>query len=223
MVAFLGLFEHNQILVEHFFLRESDAVKTCQLRPFFVATPIGTCRTQYFYGFNIRSVGQMRTPAKIGETALSVGGDGSVLQFVDQLHFVVFVAFRKHFNGIGLADALAANIFFCSAQLQHFLFDSRKIGFLDNDTFARIDIVIKSVFDSRADAEFDTRIQLLQRFGHEVSRRVPVGMTAFFVFPFQQLHSCIVFDRPRQIPCFAIHTCGKHFLRKSRTDTFGYF
>ena len=185
VVALFGFFNHHQIFVQHFLFRKCNSVKTSQLRAFFVAAPIRSGCAQYFYRFYIRSIGQMRAAAQIGEISLRVGGYGSVFEFVDEFYFVVFIAFREHVNGIGFRDAFSLNVFFGGDEFHHFLFDGWKIGFLDGDTLSGVNIVVKSILYCRPNTEFYARVKFLQRFGHQVRRRVPVCVLAFGIVPFQ--------------------------------------
>ncbi len=187
-----------------------------------IATPVGTGNIEHFHRFDIRSIWQMWTATQIGKTTLRINRYRTILKFVDEFNFVFFVSFGKHFQCILFRNDPAFYIFFFCSQFHHFLFDDGKIRFFNYHTFSGIHIIIKTVLDGRSDTEFNSRIQLLQCFGHEVSRRMPIRMFAFFVFPFQQLQCCILRNGARQIPCFIIYTCGKHFFSQAATNAFRY-
>ena len=52
MVAFLGLFEESEILIEHLLLGEGDAVDSDELIAFLVASPICAGQREYFHGLD---------------------------------------------------------------------------------------------------------------------------------------------------------------------------
>ncbi len=170
VVALLGFFEQNEILIEHLLLGEGDAIKARELRPFLIATPVSTGSRKHLYRLDIRGIGQMRATAQVGKTALCISGDGSVLELVDQLHLVMFVACGKHLQRIALGDTFPLNIFAGSNKLHHLLLDGREIALFDHDPFSWIHVVVKTVFNSRPDSEFNSRIEFLQGFSHKVCR-----------------------------------------------------
>ena len=57
-----------------------------------------------------------------------------------------------------LAHIDTAILFFLARQFKHFLLDGFQIFVGQNDPFSRIDIIVKSVFDSRSDTEFGIRV-----------------------------------------------------------------
>ena len=67
VVAFLGFFEHHQILIEHLFLGERDAIYAYQLIAGFIATPVSAGKRQYLDGLDWAGRWQVRTTAQIGK------------------------------------------------------------------------------------------------------------------------------------------------------------
>ena len=222
MVAFFGLFEHDQIFIEHFFLWERNAVDACQLWAMFVAAPIGAGHAQQFDGFDFAGVWQMWAAAQIDECALSIECDGAIGKFGYEFDFVVFAFGFEHFQCIGFRDVFAHDSLFFGGQFSHFLFDFFQIGFFDDFAIGRFYIVIKAVFDGRSDAKFDAWIQFGERFGQQVRRCVPKGVFGLVVFPFVQFQRAILCYRARQIAHFAIDCGSQHVGRQSWTDAFGY-
>ncbi|MPN49786.1 hypothetical protein SDC9_197408 [bioreactor metagenome] len=111
----------------------------------------------------------MWTAAQVGKTALGIGGNSTVFQFIDQFYLVIFVPSGEHTDCIGFRDTFTHNLFLGSDQLHHFVLDSRKIGLFDGHSFARIHIIVETVLNSRPNTEFYSGIKYLQRFRHQVS------------------------------------------------------
>ena len=70
--------------------------------------------------------------------------------------------------------------------------------------FARIDVVVESVFNGRADAELDSGEKLLKRFGEKVGRRVPESVFAFGVIPFEKFDCGIFGDGAGDVPLLVV-------------------
>ncbi len=158
VIALLGLFEQQQILIQHLLLWEGDAVKPCQLRTFYITTPVSTGSRQYFYRLDIGGVGEVWSPAQVGKTPLGIGGDGTVFQFVDQFYLIILMPVGEHIDSICLGNAFTYNIFFGGDQFHHLLFDGGEIRLLDGYPFTRIHIVIETVLDGRANTKFNAWI-----------------------------------------------------------------
>ena len=84
MVAFLGLLQHGKVLVEHRLLRESNAVDTGQHLVLFVAAPISSGHGSELYRLYQPRIGKVRAAAEVGETAVRIERDGTVLQVADE-------------------------------------------------------------------------------------------------------------------------------------------
>ncbi|OPZ95515.1 MAG: hypothetical protein BWY72_02076 [Bacteroidetes bacterium ADurb.Bin416] len=81
--------------------------------------------------------------------------------------FYGFLSVAEVTQGFVFADLLTNHGGLLGGQFGHAGFDGGQVGFTDNG-FARIDVVIKAVFDGWTDTELDAWVQLLQGFGHEV-------------------------------------------------------
>ena len=86
---------------------------------------------------------------------------------------------------------------------------------------ARIDIVVKPIFRSRAGTELDAGVDGFQRLGHQVSRGVPEGGLSVFVVPGKELQPGVAFEGARRVPHFAIDFCGEHFFGQPMADRLG--
>ena len=161
----------------------------------------------------------MRSPAQVSKRTLRIGRDRTVFQLADKFCFIHFTSVTKHFQSISLRNILAFDFLFLRYQFKHLCFDSRKISFFDNG-FARIHIIVEPVFNSRSDTEFDTWIQLLQSFCHQVSTGMPKRMLTFLVFPLEKFDGGILVDRTGQIPNLTIYARSQNFLCQTGTDAF---
>ena len=102
MVTLLGLLKECQILIQHLLLGECDTVDTCHLRALLVTAPVcGRC-SQQLDGLDGTCVNQMRSAAKVCIITLSVSGDGTVLQILDELVLVTLAAGGEELKCIGL-------------------------------------------------------------------------------------------------------------------------
>ena len=156
MIALLGFFQQNEIFVEQFFLRESNAIDTCHHLAVFLSTPVRSGNRSQLNGFDRCSVQQVRTTAQVGKGTLCISSDMSVFQFGYKLTLVCFATLSEHFQGVGFRNIFSDYRFFLGGQFCHLL-DSRQVR-LFNRSFSRIDIVIETVFDSRTDTKLNARI-----------------------------------------------------------------
>jgi len=72
VVAFLGLLHHHEVFVEHRLLGERDAVDARQHLVLLVAAPVGTCHRSQLEGLDVTRVGDVRTPAEVGERTVGI-------------------------------------------------------------------------------------------------------------------------------------------------------
>ena len=162
----------------------------------------------------------MRATAQVGKCALRIGGDSSVFKFADEFDLILFAAFAKHVEGIGFGNFFPYDGVFVTGQLEHLGLDGGEIG-SGNGSFARVYIVVETIFNSRTDTEFDTGIELLQGLGQQVSRRVPKGMLAFGIVPFEEFDGRIGSNGTGKVPLLTIDSCGKNFLCQPGADALG--
>ena len=108
VVALLSLFENNEILIEHLLLRETDTVDTGHLLALGITAPECTSHTCNLHCLDKTSVHQVRTTAKVGEIALGICGDGTILQvLLNVLAFVGLTVSLKLSESISLSHLLA--------------------------------------------------------------------------------------------------------------------
>ena len=220
VVAFLGLLQHRQVLVEHRLFREGDAVDTGQHLVVLVAAPIGAGDRGQLDRLDEARVRQVRPAAQVGKITVRVEADRTVLEGADQFHFIFVALFRVSVECLGLRHFTAGNGLLTPGELFHFLLDLGQVRL--GNGHRRIDVVIEPVLDAGADAELDARIERLERLGQQVRRRMPEGMLAFVVIPFVQFNLSICRDRHVQVAYLAVHRCGQYLLCQAGADALGY-
>ena len=110
----------------------------------------------------------MRSAAKVCKVTVLVECNLSVFEFVDKFYFILVTLLCEIFKGISLGNMCALESLFTLRKFQHFLLDSREIS-ISKLFSSKVDVIIKSVFNSRADTEFDSRIQCFEGLRHKVS------------------------------------------------------
>ncbi len=221
MVSFLGFLKQSQIFVEHLFLGEGDAVHAHQLLALLVAAPVCTRQAHHLGCLDGGGGGDMGSAAQVCERALRVGGDVAVLKFGNQLAFVDFAAVAEEFQGVGFADVGAHDLLFFLGQFEHFFLDGGKIGRGDAVAVG-VDVVVETVFNGGAYAEFHSGKEFLQGLGQQVGRAVPERMLSFVVFPFEEFDPGVAVDRTGEIPFGIVNRCGQHVLCQPGADAFSY-
>jgi hypothetical protein len=104
VVAFFGLFQHHEVFIEFLLFGERDGVHAGQLLAFFIAAPVSSGEVEDFHRFDGFCAGDVRAFAEVGEIALLVKGDLSILQAIDQFEFVLVAFFGEVLDGIGFGD-----------------------------------------------------------------------------------------------------------------------
>ena len=150
----------------------------------------------------------MGTLTEVGEITLGVGSDLTVLEFGNQLTFITLSCVTEGFEGISFADLGAHDGLFAFLNLRDLRFDCLKIRILDDYSLGGHHIIIKTVFNCRADTELDTRIEFLERLCHQVRGRMPKGMFRLLVFPLESLHATVLI-------LYFYHSCN-NLIAKNR-------
>ena len=155
------------------------------------------------YGLDRTRVGDVRAAAEVGEIAVGIERNGAVFEGLDQFDLVGVALLGELFERFGLGNLAADERLFLTGQLHHLGFDSRKVGF--GDRHGRVDVVVETVLDGRADAELDAGVERFERFGQQVRRGVPEGVLALFVLPLVELDGGIFVDGARQVDRRAVY------------------
>ena len=221
MVALLGLFKKSQILIEHLLLGEGDAVHTHKLFALFVAAPERPGERCYLGGLDRGGVRDVGTTAQVGERALCVGGDVSVLKFGYELTLVLLATVAKHFQRIRLGDVSAYDWLFLLSEFKHFFLDLGEFGGCEL-VLSRVDVIIEAVLDCRAYAEFHSGIQLLESLSEKVGRRMPERVLPLRVVPFVELEGGIFINGACEVPFFVIDGGCEHIASQLGRQAFSY-
>ena len=183
VVALLRFFEHVKVLVKLVLLRERGAVDTLEHLLGGVTAPVSARNVHQLDAVALDTAGgvQMRTCAQVGEFALLVEGDRSVLgQVVDQLYLVRLLALLHELDSFLTRKLEALELFLLLADLAHLGLECVQMLLREGERC--IEVVIEAVFDSRADGQLDLRVQTLYRLSEDVGNRVTVRVTVFLVF-----------------------------------------
>ena len=125
------------------------------------------------------------------------------------------MAVAEELEGVGLRDVGAFDFALFLGEFEHLFLDFLEVG-RSQLVVTRVDVIVETVFDGRADAEFDTGIKLLKRFGEKVCRAVPESVFAFGVIPFEELEAGVFADRTGEIPFLVVDRCCQHVLSQTR-------
>ena len=128
VVALLSLLENNQVLIEHLLLREADTVDTGHLLALGITAPESTSHTCNLHSLDKTSVQQVRTTAKVGEIALGICGDGTILQvLLNVLALVGLTVGLELSERISLSNLLANHRLVLLGELHHLSLDLSEI------------------------------------------------------------------------------------------------
>ena len=221
MVAFLGLLEQGEVLVEFLLFGEGDGVDTGELFAFLVATPVSTCQVYDFQSFDGAEIDQVRTAAQVGELARLVERNCAVLQLADKLQLVFVALFAEEVEGFGFGHLTAHHGDFCRHEFGYFLLYLGEIVGRDG-LFAEVDVVVETRLDGRTDAEFGAGVEFFDGGSQKVCRGMPEHLFAFFVVPCKQLNGSILTNRAVQFHNFAVNLGGKHVAGQTLADAFCY-
>ena len=190
MVAFLGLLEQHQVLLEHLLFGEGNAIDAGELRAGLVTAPIGTGKRHHLHGLDNAGRGDVRATAQVGEVALGIGSDVTVFQVVDELALQGLTLVAEELQRVGLADVSTHDVLVLLHEFHHLFLNLCEVG-VGQRVATSVDVIVETVLDCRANAELHAGVQLLQGLGQQVRRRVPEGVLALGVFPLEELDIAI--------------------------------
>ena len=128
VVALLSLLENHQVLIEHLLLREADTIDTGHLLALGITAPESTSHTCNLHSLDKTSVQQVRTTAKVGEIALGICGDGTILQvLLNVLALVLLTISLELSERISLSNLLANHRLVLLGELHHLSLDLSEI------------------------------------------------------------------------------------------------
>ena len=206
VVALLCLFKHYEVLVEHLLLREGDAVETLQLSLAGIATPESACYRGEFDSLDDACGNEVRTTTEVGEVALGVGGDGTILEvLVDVLHLILLTLSLELCDGVSLSNLLTHYGFVLTSQFEHLILNLLEVALLNHLAVRELNIIEETILGSRTEAELYARIEFLECLSEEVGRGVPEGMLAFLVLKTIEGDGGILSDRTIEFGCLTVY------------------
>ena len=159
----------------------------------------------------------MRTVTQVGEPAGMIERDRLSLQILQKLKLVGVTLLLEISDCITPLLLLPHIRLIFRRQLVHPLLDLLQV-LTRQSVIVDIDVVVKSRFDRRPDAEFRAREERFNRFGHQVSRAVPESMLAPFVIPFQNPDRRVGWNLALEIPDLTVYLYGKSLPSQSFAD-----
>ena len=219
VVALLSLLHHHQILIEHRLLGERDTIYTGQHLTLLVAAPVSACNRGQFDSLDKSCVGQVRTAAEVGERAIGVERNCTVLQCLDQLHFVLVALLGECAQSLSLSYFGAYDSLLGASQLGHLLLDTWQVAL--GDGHGAINVVVETVLDCGTDTELNAGVECLQSLCQQVRRGVPECVLTLIIVPFEQFDVAVIIDRQVQVANLAINLSSQHLLCQTLADALG--
>ena len=158
VVALAGFLKELEILVQHGLLGEGDAVDTGKLLALLVTAPVCSGDGGELYGLDDLGIHEVRSAAEVGESAVGIVGDGSVLEFADEFALVRILLVLEMLHGCRLGDIDTGEGLLGPGEVEHFLLNLGQVGISDLMT-GKVHVIIEAVLDGGADAELDAGIE----------------------------------------------------------------
>ena len=173
MVTSFSFFLALQIFVEFGFGSESDTVDAGKHFPLLIATPVGTSDADKFKGTNFASVFDMWTFTKISkEVAHVIERDFRAFwEVFNQLNFVFLLVITSPVKCFHLRHNALFHWEFTRNDATHLFLDFLKVG-IRNFGLTKVDIIVETGINSRANAKCGCRIKLLNCGRKNVAQRV---------------------------------------------------
>ncbi|MNM71579.1 hypothetical protein D3C81_832480 [compost metagenome] len=210
VVALLRFLQQMQVLVQLRFLDPGGAVHALQHLVLAVAAPVRAGHIHQLEHLDFAGRRNMRSTAQIEEFALLVNGDDAVLgQVPDQFKLVGIAKLAEDVQRFLTADFLADNRQIFGNDAFHFLLDLLEI--LRIQRLLQVHIIIKSVFNRRADAQlhFFGPIQALDGLCHQVGCAVTHNLQAFRGIQRYDFNKISFIQLGRQIDDYTVQfACG---------------
>ncbi len=194
MVAFFGFFQHFQISLEVFFVRPGRCINTLQHFLGRVAAPVCACDFHQFEGVtDFAGGGYVRPAAEIRKCSLTIQRNRFVFrQVFNNFGLIMLTHVFEVFDGLVTRHDDTFELFVAFDDFMHFSFDFFKV-FGRKRFFAR-KVVIKAVFNGRADGNLNVGPQLLDRLRHDMRAGMAQDVKAFLILTGDNGHGCVGSD-----------------------------
>ena len=153
MVTLFGFFDSCKVSVKLVLLHEAGAVDTLEHLAVGVASPVCAGAGGELDGIALDTAGrvQMRACTQIGEVALLIKAyDGILGQVVYKLDLIRLVLFLHELYGFLTGQLKALKLYLFLADLAHLGLDL--LEYLGSDGKRCVKVIVKAVFDGRADS-----------------------------------------------------------------------
>ena len=187
MVSLLGLFQKYEILVEKRLLRECNTIDTGKLMTILVTSPVCTGNGSEFHSLDDLGISEVRSAAEVGKVTVLIESNLTILEFIDKLDLILVTLLFEIFQSISLGHMRTLESLLAARKFHHLLLNSREISICKLPV-TKVNVIVESILDSRADTEFDSRIQCFEGLRHKVCRRMPEDTLAFLVIPLEKSH-----------------------------------
>ena len=121
--------------------------------------------------------------------------------------------FLKFFQRIGFRHLAAHDSLVSLGKFAHLLFYFREVVLADGRSVFGHYVIEETVFYGRTKAELNARVECLQGFGQQVSRRMPKRVFPFLVVPLVKRNRCIFVYGAVKFGGIAIYANRKHVAR----------
>ena len=220
MVALLRLLEAMQIQLEIVFFRPRGAIDPLQHFVARVAAPIRARQLGELEHLELAGRRHVRAAAQVSECALAVERDVFIgRNRGDDLGLVLLALGLEKLDGLVARHELSGHRLVLFRELGHALFDRRKV--LRREWTFIGKIVIKAVFDHRADGHLRVRKELLDRVGEQVRGGVAEHFEPIRILVGDDGEACVAVDHEGGVDQLAVDPAGESGFGKSRPDRRG--
>ena len=223
MVTLLGLLQHGQILREHLLLGKGDTIEALHLVLGGIATPEGTRHAHQLHGLDNAGREDVRTLTEVSETALRIGGDGTILEILlDVFHLVSLAGSLELCDAVGLAHLLAHHSLVPAGQLDHLVLNGLEVALTYLLAIRKQHVIEEAILHGRSETELNAGIELLQSFSEQVGTGMPKGMLALFILKLVEMDGGILMDRTVELRSLTVHATCHYILCQTTGDALGY-
>ena len=201
-------------------VRPGGAIDAGQHRLGGITTPVGTGQLEQLEVLEVTGIRHVRTAAHVSVFFVVVKADGvAFADALDDLLLVRLIALLESGHGLVTRDILTHHIVLAVDQLLHALLDGLEI--FRGDRAAKVDVVIETVIDDRADGHLGLRVELLDGMTDQVRAGVTNHVQAFRITRRENGDVGVFGDHVSGIDLDAIDLAGHAGLGKTGTDGLG--
>src|SRR6185312_6323922 len=217
VIALLRLFELVEVIFNVLLRKEDGAVDALELFILLVALPVRAGNRRQSEGLELRSIRHVRTAAEIDEVRPEgVFGKRIIGLLLNELDLHGLIHFDVLLNAFRLAGQPAFERETFGLQLPHPLFNLFEI--FGRERLGAVEIIVKTGFDGRPDAQLRFRKKLQHRGGAKMGGRVAIDLQRLFIFVRQDLNRAVALEGSLQIVKTAVHFRDQRRVGQARAD-----